>query len=81
MVVFIVLIWRLDGQPYFEGSLDAWRNATDILATVFPILFAAIASRLLVAAAHWRLERGAPMGILETLMGSRTVGSTIITLF
>lgn len=30
-------------------------------------------------AARWKLERGAEVGLLETLMGSRTVGSTVIT--
>jgi hypothetical protein len=34
----------------------------------------------MAAAARWKLERGAEIGLLETLMGSRTVGSAVVTL-
>lgn len=37
--------------------------------------------RLVYELARWRLERGSTMGALEQLMGSRTVGATIITQF
>lgn len=30
-------------------------------------------------AARWKLEKGATLGLLEQLIGSRTVGSTFIT--
>lgn len=51
------------------------------MATAFPILFASIAGRLISAFSHWKLEKGADIEFLETLMGSRTVGSTIVTIF
>lgn len=50
------------------------------LATVFPIIFASVVGRLVSAAARWALERGATIGALEQLIGSRTVGSTVLTL-
>ena len=49
------------------------------LATIFPILFAAIMGRLMYQIARWKLEKGATMGTLEQLMGSRTIGSTVLT--
>ena len=37
--------------------------------------------RTLVKLASWKLERGAALGLLERLMGSRTVGGTLATQF
>jgi hypothetical protein len=48
-------------------------------ATVFPIVFAAVTGRAAVKFATWKLERGASIGLLEQLMGSRTVASAVIT--
>lgn len=42
-------------------------------------MFAAILGRLVTKVAAWKLERGATLGILEQLMGSRTVVSTVVT--
>lgn len=50
-------------------------------ATVLPIIFASVVGRLMSEATHWRLEHGDTVGSLEQLMGSRTVGGTITTLF
>lgn len=44
------------------------------MATVLPIVFASVVGRLMYETARWRLERGASVGSLEQLMGSRTVG-------
>ncbi|KAE9580083.1 hypothetical protein CGMCC3_g3759 [Colletotrichum fructicola] len=80
VIVFIVLVWRLDGSQVGD-NLSAWENAITVLATAFPILFASVIGRLMSEAARWKLEKGGTMGFLEQLMGSRTVGSTVITLF
>ncbi|KAH6684570.1 hypothetical protein B0J14DRAFT_465141, partial [Halenospora varia] len=50
-------------------------------ATVFPIVFAAVFSRVAMKAAAWKLEKGSSLGTLEQLMGSRTVLSTLTTQF
>lgn len=48
---------------------------------MFSILFASVVGRLMSEYARWKLERGATLGSLEQLMGSRTVGGTIQTWF
>jgi hypothetical protein len=50
-------------------------------ATLFPLIFSIMVGRALVKLASWRLERGAAIGLLEQLMGSRTVGGAITTQF
>jgi hypothetical protein len=47
--------------------------------TLFPICFSAIVGRAAVKYATWKLERGTTLGILEQLMGSRTVASAFTT--
>lgn len=37
--------------------------------------------RLMYQISRWKLEKGATMGTLEQLMGSRTIGSTLLTQF
>jgi len=100
---FLISVWRLDGQPLEASSMDAWRNAINVvsatrrtqfssphsdrltrvtqLATIFPILFASTIGRLTSMMARWHLEKGTTMGKLEQLLGSRTFGATILTLF
>ncbi|KAF6802924.1 hypothetical protein CSOJ01_11249 [Colletotrichum sojae] len=80
MVVYVVALWRLDGAHVVEDSHGSWLNAITVLATAFPILFASIVGRLMSEAARWKLERGATVGVLEQLMGSRTVGATALTM-
>ncbi|KAF6824630.1 hypothetical protein CMUS01_10157 [Colletotrichum musicola] len=80
IIVFLVLVWCRDGSPVGDG-LSAWRNAINVFATAFPILFASIIGRLMSESARWNLEQGNSLGLLEQLMGSRTVGSTLVTLF
>ncbi|KAF6786833.1 hypothetical protein CSOJ01_15334 [Colletotrichum sojae] len=80
MVLFVVALWRLEGTDVVATSEQAWDNGITVLATVFPILFASIVGRLVSEAARWALERGATVGLLEQLIGSRTVGSTVLTL-
>ncbi|KAK5712126.1 hypothetical protein LTR15_012195 [Elasticomyces elasticus] len=47
--------------------------------TIFPIMFAAIIGRALKATAAFKLERGASVGSLEYLLGSRTLFSAVTT--
>ncbi|KAH8746743.1 hypothetical protein BGZ57DRAFT_935843 [Hyaloscypha finlandica] len=48
-------------------------------ATLFPLVFSVVVGRLMVKLASWKVERGSTVGSLERLMGSKTVGGTIIT--
>jgi hypothetical protein len=45
--------------------------------TIFPIVFAAIAGRLMRCIAQWLAERGAKLGLLEQLVGSQNISSTV----
>ncbi|KAF6832815.1 hypothetical protein CPLU01_05904 [Colletotrichum plurivorum] len=78
-LVLAVISRRLEGSATDDTSLSNWRNAVAISATLFPILFAAIIGRLMSQVARWRLGRGSTMGALEQLMGSRTVGGTVLS--
>ncbi|KAI8258821.1 hypothetical protein K4K58_002994 [Colletotrichum sp. SAR11_239] len=80
VLIFIILVWRLHGTRTTEETDRKWRNAITVLATIFPILFAAVVGRLMAEAARWRLEKGSSVGSLEQLMGSRTVGATLHTM-
>jgi hypothetical protein len=46
---------------------------------LFPIYFSAIVGRAAVKYATWKLERGTTLGVLEQLMGSRTVATAFAT--
>lgn len=50
-------------------------------ATLFPLTFSLIVGRAAYKAASWKLERGSSIGLLEQLLGSRTVSGTLITQF
>ncbi|RGP71954.1 hypothetical protein FSPOR_3069 [Fusarium sporotrichioides] len=69
----------LDKTTVEKEVLAKWDNAITVIASVFPILFASVASRMVFQAARWRLEKGATLNLLEQLIGSRTVGSTLVT--
>ncbi|KAE9380087.1 hypothetical protein N431DRAFT_459056 [Stipitochalara longipes BDJ] len=49
--------------------------------TLFPILFAAIMGSFLRLVARWRAEKGLTVEKLELLIGSRSLASTVTTLF
>lgn len=51
------------------------------MATLFPMLYAAIMSRLLYQLARWKLEKSSSLGTLEQLMGSRTLGAALVVHF
>ncbi|KAI8722345.1 hypothetical protein NCS52_00378100 [Fusarium sp. LHS14.1] len=81
LVIFSFLVLRLDGISVDKEIFAQWQNAITVLATLFPILFAAIFGRLIYQMARWSLERGTSLGSLEQLMGSRTVGGAVLTQF
>ncbi|KAF2463620.1 uncharacterized protein BDR25DRAFT_347112 [Lindgomyces ingoldianus] len=71
---------------YFEGvpvsevpHLSIMQDASRYGPTVFPILFAAIVGQAMHAIAHWRLENGERMKVLDQLLGSTGLFSTIVT--
>ena len=42
------------------------------------LVYSVVVGRVLIKAAAWKLERGTTLGILEQLMGSQTIGGTLI---
>ncbi|KAH0438012.1 hypothetical protein CcaCcLH18_03504 [Colletotrichum camelliae] len=78
---FLLVVSRLDGSDSDATSYQSWQDGITLLGTMFSILFASVVGRLMSEYARWKLERGATLGSLEQLMGSRTVGGTIQTWF
>ncbi|KAH6717608.1 hypothetical protein BKA61DRAFT_289391 [Leptodontidium sp. MPI-SDFR-AT-0119] len=76
-----ISVYRVRGKGVDQHDWDIYQNATQVAATVFPIVFAAIFGSLVTKAASWKLERGSSLGTLEQLMGSRTVFSTLVAQF
>ncbi|KAM5374380.1 hypothetical protein ACJZ2D_006553 [Fusarium nematophilum] len=81
LLSFTITVLDLDGLEVDEQTLARFQNAIIVLATVFPIIFASIVGRLVCETAKWKLEKGATMTTLEQLVGSRTVGATLLTQF
>ncbi|KAH7191725.1 uncharacterized protein B0J16DRAFT_236977, partial [Fusarium flagelliforme] len=79
LIAFAIAIMRLDNKETEQEEYQKWRNAINVIASAFPIAFASIVGRMVFEAARWKLEKGATLGLLEQLIGSRTVGSTFIT--
>ncbi|CAF3652217.1 unnamed protein product [Fusarium graminearum] len=79
LIAFAIAIMRLDNKEAEQEDYHKWRNAINVIASAFPIAFASIVGRMVFEAARWKLEKGATLGLLEQLIGSRTVGSTFIT--
>ncbi|KAH8173876.1 hypothetical protein LIA77_05295 [Sarocladium implicatum] len=76
---FLIVVILLDSEETTDVSFAKWDNATTVLATVFPIVFATIVGRLTYEICRWKLEKGSTVGSLEQLLGSRTFGGTILT--
>ncbi len=87
------LIW-FDGKDVTEHQLNALNEcikAVSLLmlkygksnpmqtSTFLPLLFSVVVGRATIKFASWKLERGTSLGLMEQLMGSRTMGGTIIT--
>ncbi|KAL2680622.1 hypothetical protein Neosp_008224 [[Neocosmospora] mangrovei] len=78
-LVFTIMVLCLDGSEVSETSFAKWNNATTVLGTLFPIIFASTVGRFVYEVARWKLEQGVTLGTLEQLLGSQTVGSTVLT--
>ncbi|KAL2075493.1 hypothetical protein VTL71DRAFT_436 [Oculimacula yallundae] len=72
------LIWA-DGEEIRDDRKNVLEQCIKGAATLFPLCFSVVVGRAMLKVASWRLEKGAPLGLLERLMGSRTVGGTIVT--
>ncbi|KAI8715740.1 hypothetical protein NCS52_01082300 [Fusarium sp. LHS14.1] len=79
LIVFAVMVLCLDGSETSDTSYAKWNNATTVLGTLFPIIFASTVGRFVYEIARWKLEQGVTLGTLEQLLGSQTVGSTVLT--
>ncbi|KAK3615906.1 hypothetical protein LTR22_027249, partial [Elasticomyces elasticus] len=79
-LIFAGLAFALRGTPVTDSTAAALLSAARFGPTIFPIIFAVIVGRALKAMAAFKLERGASVGSLEYLLGSRTVFSAITTL-
>ncbi|KAI9715449.1 MAG: hypothetical protein M1812_005925 [Candelaria pacifica] len=71
---------NLDGKPVTPRGENV-RRVCWLAPTIFPIVFAAVAWRLLGVIAVYKAENGARLGTLEQLNGSRTFYSTLETHF
>ncbi|KAI9157910.1 hypothetical protein HJFPF1_05895 [Paramyrothecium foliicola] len=81
LLVFLFVITALHDRKAGETTYARWQNAAAILATMFPMIFASVFGRCMYEFAHWRVERGVTLGFLEQLLGCRTFGSALGTLF
>ncbi|KAF5026758.1 hypothetical protein F66182_1177 [Fusarium sp. NRRL 66182] len=80
-------VMLLDDKVVDDEVYKKWENAITVTltdqfsqtASIFPILFASTVGRMVYEVARWKLEKGATLHLLEQLIGSRTVGSTLIT--
>ncbi|KAF2426536.1 hypothetical protein EJ08DRAFT_375736 [Tothia fuscella] len=92
MIVYIILsaiplgfLWlvsevvRHNRQRVVSETFRVFENVTRVVATVFPITFAAIARHAITQLARLRLEKGISLGAIEQLMRSRTVFATVHT--
>ncbi|VUC25805.1 unnamed protein product [Clonostachys rosea] len=75
-LVLLILLMCYKGRPV-DASYGSFQTALTTIGPIFPMVFAFIVSRFLYHAARHRLENGASLGVLEQLMGSRTVGSAV----
>ncbi|KAF2119160.1 hypothetical protein BDV96DRAFT_643306 [Lophiotrema nucula] len=78
--VFASFVLSYDGRPIADvPNISILRDAARYGPTVFPILFAAIVGQAMHSMAHWRLENGERMKVLDQLLGSTGLFSTIVT--
>ncbi|KUJ21601.1 uncharacterized protein LY89DRAFT_778016 [Mollisia scopiformis] len=72
------LIW-VDGEEVGKGKDNSLEQLIKGAATLFPLVFSVVVGRTMIKIASWKAGRGTSIGFLERLLGSRTVGGTIIT--
>lgn len=78
-LIFLILgisALALDRKPLssFGDNIIA---GTKIGPTIFPIIFAAVVSRLMRSIAHWKAEKGTQLGMLEQLIGSQNLTGAV----
>ncbi|CAH0051684.1 unnamed protein product [Clonostachys solani] len=79
-LVLVCIVMGHDGRP-IDKRFKVFQDMLITLAPIFPTLFAFVIGRALYQLARLKLEKGAPLGTLEQLMGSRTLGASVMTLF
>ena len=82
-LIFIVLgacALSLDKKPTSKYG-SRIREAANVGPSLFPIVFAAVVSRLMRAAALWRAECGTKLGVLEQLIGSHNLAGAVQRVF
>jgi hypothetical protein len=81
-LVLIGLALNTDGKPMTASSYaEALLSAAKYGPTAFPIFFAIVVGHLMTTVATWRAEQGEKIRVLEQLLGSKTIGSTVVTVF
>ncbi|KAH7091385.1 hypothetical protein FB567DRAFT_273048 [Paraphoma chrysanthemicola] len=75
-IALAIVACRLDNKAVSSYG-ERVQDATKLGPTIFPIAFAAIASRAIRSIARKLVERGAKIGVLEQLLGSQSLAGTI----
>ncbi|KAE9368511.1 hypothetical protein N431DRAFT_428293, partial [Stipitochalara longipes BDJ] len=74
-----VAVAAVNGKLFDQEEFEILDRCIKGATTLFPIFFAAITGRAAIKYATWKLEQGTTIGVLEQLMGSRTVASAFST--
>ncbi|KXT02129.1 hypothetical protein AC578_5939 [Pseudocercospora eumusae] len=81
-LVFAGLAIKNDSTTVASRPQASWLlEAAKYGPTVFPIMFAAIVGQLMTALGAWALERAVTVGLLESLLASRSLASVVVSLF
>ncbi|KAG4433477.1 hypothetical protein IFR05_011042 [Cadophora sp. M221] len=79
---FLILACKvvmINGKRVDEFEYNTLQEIIRVEVTLFPYCFGAVVGRAAVKYAWWNLENGASIGILEQLMGSRSLAGTMMT--
>lgn len=74
--LFLILsfsAWVVNNDPVGSLRGQTVEQAARLGPTLFPILFAAVCSRLMRTYALWRAEKGETLGVLEQMSGSQNL--------
>ncbi|KAI5360678.1 hypothetical protein Slin15195_G085940 [Septoria linicola] len=80
-VGFCVAVYHRNGTLANSWTNQAIFQMGKLNPTIFPIIFVLIISKFIKAIANWKLEKGATVGHIQHLLGSRTLVSAIFTPF
>ncbi|KAK0640235.1 hypothetical protein DIS24_g9551 [Lasiodiplodia hormozganensis] len=81
VMVYAGLVRHFDSARLEDLPYDFLREVANLGPSVFPIVFAAVVAKNLRTISLWQLEKGQGIGVLDQLLGSTSVLSTIITQF